>query len=527
MPSDPPPPTGPPVGVPAPEDLPHFATPSRLHPLSVVIGVPFTQIVQALFVPAAALLTTGARLTIGLVIGVVVVGSVVRILAWQRFRFSFDGQVLRISSGVVRRGHRSVDVGRIQQVEIERPLLQRLTGTATLHVETAGGSSEPAVRLAVLDRHDAEQLRHALRARRDGIDGVRGHDDAVADDRLVLALGHGRVMLAAVTGVQLFVLPALVGGALQLAGGRLTGWIEQGVDLLLSERDLLPESPVATGVGITIVVLALAVTAAAVVGLVRDGGFRLERSGTDLVVRRGLVGTHDSTVPLPRVQLVEVVRNPLRRLLGFASLRIHSAGGAGGPDRRVTIPLVPTHDVPSLLTELLPALDEVPELVAHPAAARRRALWRWLRPSTTLAVVVWTATHLVDLSVHLPGDVPWVTVVRLLVLAMLPVAAGLALADHRHLAHGIDDRIVVTRRGALSSTLRLAPLGRVQAVTSRANPFQRHLGLQTLTAHLAGPGGDLEVLDVGDARADDLRERLVEHAAASLRSPTGSSPGRH
>ncbi len=515
MPSDPPPPTGPPVAGPAPADTDGFATPSRLHPLSVVVGVPLTQLVQALFLPAAALVTTGARFTLGLVIGVVVVGSVGRVLAWRRFRFSFDGQVLRIDSGVVRRGHRSVDVGRIQQVELERPLLQRLTGTATLHVETAGGSAEPAVRLAVLRRHDAERLRHALRARRDR---PVADDAGSTDDHLVLALGHGRVMLAAVTGVQLFVLPALLGGALQFAGGRVTGWIDEAVEFLLADGDLLTASPVASAAGIAVVVLTLAVSTAAVVGLVRDGGFRVHRLGTDLVVHRGLLGTHDSTVPLPRVQLVEVLRNPLRRLLGVASLRVHSAGGAGGPDRRVTIPLVANREVAALLAELLPGLDEAPVLVRHPAAARRRALWRWLRPWTTLAVVVWATTLVADL----PVEVPFAGAARVTTLALLPVAAVLALADHRHLAHGIDDRVVATRRGALSSTLRLAPLGRVQAVTSRSTLFQRRLGLQTLIAHLAGPGGDLEVLDVGDARADVLRATLVEHAAASLRSPAGS-----
>jgi putative membrane protein len=61
---------------------------------------------------------------------------------------------------------------------------------------------------------------------------------------------------------------------------------------------------------------------------------------------------------------------------------------------------------------------------------------------------------------------------------------------------------------------------KVQAVTSRQNWFQRRLGLTTLTAHVAGPGAVIEVMDAGAADAAELHRHLSAHAA----SPTHVVP---
>ncbi len=73
-------------------------------------------------------------------------------------------------------------------------------------------------------------------------------------------------------------------------------------------------------------------------------------------------------------------------------------------------------------------------------------------------------------------------------------------------------------------TTGLAPLVKVQGVTQRASWFQRRLGLATVTAHVAGPGGDLTILDLGDGDGRQLRAGLVV-AAAAARAWTSPTPG--
>jgi putative membrane protein len=472
-----------------------------------VLGIPLRQLVQGLVVPAliGASAGPGLRAMVVIVGLILVVTFVGRVLAWQRFRFSFDGEVLRVDEGVLSRNHRALDVARIQQVEVDRSLLARVLGLAALRVETAGGSGDPEVELRVIPEADAEALRAAVRASKAALHGQRPADgagpaDAEAGaprapaDHEVVAVGLRRILLGSVTGSRLLVLPAVLAASLQFVGdaSELGG---AGLD-----PETLARRVIALGV---VAIVALLIPASLVVasaaGVLRDHGWTMRREGDDLHVTRGLLSTRQSVVPLARVQLIEVQRNWIRRVLGYAVIRVHSAGG-GGDDSRVTIPLVHTDEVDRLVGELLPGVAGVPDLTRHPSTARRRAVFRWVRASVVPAAALLAIPGL-------NGEL------RVLGAALPVVAALLGLVEYSQLAHGRTDRVLASRSGALSVTTGLAPLVKVQGVTQRASWFQRRLGLATLTAHVAGPGGDLTVLDVGDERAAALRGELTVAAA--------------
>jgi putative membrane protein len=553
MPSDPP--AVPVAGGPAPSGPPdtgRFATPQRLHPASVVLGVNLRQLLQALLFPIVAGIASGRTLTFGLllVFGLVALGY--RLLAWQRFTFSFDGEVVRVDEGVLSRNHRALDVGRIQQVELDRGAVQRLLGLASLRIETAGSSSEVEVELRVLPEPDAQALREGVRASRaralaavrqrtdpaspaaaepgDGVTDVAaegagrpgGADQTVVlDDPVRREVGRiplRHVMLAAVTGAQLLVFPAVLAAAFQFIGEVASNAVNQAIERLVETGLMAPQELLDGPRPVTIVLMVVAtilllVGTAIVTGVLREANFVVTRVGDDLHLSRGMLSTRDSVVPLRRVQLVEIQRNWARRLLGFASIRIHSAGGSADAARRVALPLVPDGEVARWVGELLPGVAAVPTLAPHPPAARRRAVLRWSRPPLVLAGLVWLLWLTVpgaglDVLPELVRDVRW------WVLALPVVAAVLGMIEYRQLAYGLTDRVVASRRGALSVSTALAPLVKVQAVSTRRSYFQRRLGLATVTARVAGPGGDVEVLDVGEQAGIELHAELARHAAS-------------
>jgi putative membrane protein len=498
-----------------------FARPRRLHPASVVLGVDLRQLIQAVAFPVFATVAAGRGLTIGLLLVFAVVGLGIRVLAWQRFTFSFDGEVLRVAEGVLSRNQRALDVARIQQVEIDRSWVHRAVGLASLRVETAGSSSEVEVELRVIPVGDAEALRDAVRASKAAITGATRPatgDDGVLEGtrrREILHVPAGHVVLAAVTGVRLLVLPAVLVGALQLVGQNTSETIDGAVDLLAGAGLLGPDGfrpPTLTAALVAgAVVLVASVVTAIVVGLLRDANYRVTLVGDDLHVSRGLVSTRESVLPLRRVQLVDIQRNWLRRLLGFAAVRVHSAGGSGAADRRVTVPLLRDGAVDPFVREVLPGVPGVPALTPHPRTAMRRAIFRWSRPALVVAATVWA----------LPAWTPVVLpdAARPASVGLVVVAVVLAVVEYRQLAHGITGRVVAARRGALSVSTSLAPVVKVQGASTRANLFQRRLGLATVTAHVAGPGGDVEILDTSTGAAAELQARLTEHAARPVVVP--------
>jgi putative membrane protein len=514
-----PPPPGP--GAPPPAGA-EFREPRRLHPASVLLGIPLTQLVQALFFPVAATLAAPAGVTLGLLGMVAVVGLAVRALDWRLRTYSFDGEVLRVDHGVLSRNHRSLDVARIQQVEIQRGAIQRLVGLAAIRVETAGSASEPEVDLRVVPEADAVALRAAVRASKARLQGTAGATEPGGDGtttpagQAVLEVPLRHVVLASVTGARLLVLPAVVGALLQFVGNQVGPFIDEVLERAI-EAGLAGGTPAIVGPGWRIIALAtvatlvLAVVTAIVVGILRDANFRIERHGEDLHVSRGLLSTRDSVVPLRRIQLVEIQRNWLRRALGYATVRVRSAGGSAGGDGRVTVPLLPVADVDELLGRLLPNVTGVPPLTAHPPAALRRALFRWLRPPALLLAIVYGLPALVPAT-----DVALLETARPYLWVLLPLNALLAAVEYRHLAHAATPLVVVARSGALSITTQVAPVVKVQALTSRRSLFQRRLGLTTMLAHVAGPGALLTVLDADVADAGALHERLTGHAASPI-----------
>jgi putative membrane protein len=512
---------------PVPVETRRFATPQHLHPASIVLGVNLRQAIQALLFPVIAGFAAGGVFTLGFLVTIGVVALVYRAIAWQRFTFAFDGEVVRVEEGVLSRNRRSLDVARIQQVEIDRSAIQRLLGLAALRIETAGTSTEVEVELRVLPEDDAVALRDAVRAMRaralaGGGPAATSVPEAEPATAEIVRVPLTHVLVAAVTGAQLLVFPAVLLASLQFLGELMTAYLERALEQLVATGLVAPEELVVGPGWRTVAIVAvgavvLSIVTAVVVGLLREANFTAIRVDDDLHLTRGLLSTRDSVVPLRRVQLVEVQRNWARRLLGFAAIRIHSAGGSADASRRVGIPLVPDTEVDRLVGALLPGVPGIPALTGHPPAALRRSVLRWVRPGLVPPAVVWVVW--VVLPAELAGAVGWLGPARWYALAIPVVAALLGAVEYGQLAHGLTDRVLASRAGALSVTTAVAPVVKVQAASTRRSYFQRRLGLSTVTAHVAGPGGDVHVLDAGVAAASELHLRLTVHAASPAAAP--------
>ena len=102
------------------------------------------------------------------------------------------------------------------------------------------------------------------------------------------------------------------------------GWLVLSGIALIVSKILLAESSFSSALPIAVLLVALAVVAIAPQRTYRRLRYRL----TDrfLQVVRGWLFHTDTIVPLVRVQHLDVVRGPLDKLFGTASLVLHTAG---------------------------------------------------------------------------------------------------------------------------------------------------------------------------------------------------------
>jgi putative membrane protein len=283
-------------------------------------------------------------------------------------RYRIEGDDLRVDTGVLFRRTRHVRLGRLQAVDVVRPLVARFLGLAELRLEVAGGSDSEG-RLAYLSEADAQRLRAELLARAAGL----RPDEPEAPEHVLI-----HVPVTAIVGAVV-----------------LSSWF---VGTLLV-------------VAVVVVVAAVTKDFAAFVALapaglgVAAGAWREFSGGFDFTVaespdglrlRHGLIEHRSQTVPPGRVQSLRLVEPLLWRRVGWARVEVNVAGYSGGGEQAaqqtsILLPVAPRPVALALVARVLPGVDiDAVPLEGVPERARWRLpiWWRALACGADGAVFV-------------------------------------------------------------------------------------------------------------------------------------------
>jgi putative membrane protein len=385
-----------------------------------------------------------------IVLAMLAAGAVYGTASWLRTKYWIESDELRVDTGIVSRQSRRIRVDRLQGIDIVQPFVARVFGLAELKMDVAGGGSGEGS-LAFLSLKDAQDLREVLLSRRDAVRAGLTPDRPAGPEA---PPARDRVVARLDLGTLLLSLllsPETVVFAVLAAalGGVFVGFGEMG--------GIAAVVPVLGGFALT-----------QLRKLTAYYDFTVLTTPNGLQVRRGLFERSTQTVTLSRVQGVVVTEPLMWRGLGWAKLDVAVAGtsgsdGDGGPSASTVMPAADRAMVMALARTLLEASGSPdPDAVA-------------LSPP--------------------PPRAKWV-----------------APVGRRFLGVGIDDDLVVSRRGVLSRRTHVVPHARVQSLQVHQGPVQRRLGLADL--RVDSPPGPVSVL----ARHRDAREARalldLENAAA-------------
>lgn len=514
----------------------------KLHPLTALrdAGAYGTQggslgIVAGIVGTATGVLPSAA--VVVLVAVGAVVGAAFGVARYAVFRYELGERTLAIRSGVVQRQEREIPLERVQNVDVQQSILQRLFGVAVVRFETAGGGQTEG-QLRFVGAEEAASLQSELRRRKRAARG-EAEEGAAADEpepELLFELSRRRLAMLAAVSFRWGVVPLLAFGG-PIVDDLLLRVFRRVVVPVLLDGDLSPSNPRLLGVvagGVAAYLLLTWVVSAAIT-VVQYHGFRLARVGDELVYERGLLRRYSGTVPLDKVQSLAVEANAPMRALGYAALRIETAGyapGSGGNGDATAPSAVPLADRAAVLS-LAAAIEDVEDLSVErpPRRARRRYVGRYSLVALGLAVPM-AAVH------------TWV--IPLGVFWALPALALLAAAPWAHLTwanrgHRTDATHFVTRTGVWRRRTRIVPYYRLQTVLTERSVFQRRWGLASVVGDTAATGfrrGQQATafdLDLGRARSvhetlrarlqADLRRRAEAADERAARGPVGDAPG--
>jgi len=436
---------------------------------------------------------------------------------WATLRYRVRDGRLEIRSGLINRQVRLIGPERIQNSELVRNPLHRVAGLVEVRLETAGGQQTEGL-LSALTRDDAQRLMARLEALRRAAASVREPEEEAAEPGQALL----RQSLAELVGFGLS--SRRVGVIAVGAAVLLELWQQLGhADGEVLQQGLHPGFLA----GVLLAGIVVGILLALANAILRHYDFLLFKQQDRLVIEQGLLTRRRVELPRKRIQLLRIDEPLLRRLMGFATLQVETAGMAAGPDgmrqAEASIPMVERSRIHEICGMLLDHLDVDPwggDLLPAPA----RAMWwgqqRALR--NTLLVLV--------LALVLGGT--W----GALGLLTWPLFAVSAWLDWRWQAWRVTENLVVARRGFWLRRTWILPRAKVQAAHRLQGPLMRIWGLSLVLVKMAGNRVWLPPLRWDDAgtclrlaaagRALAGRERDIFRQAPQLEDGAAATPER-
>ena len=476
--------------------------------------------------------TPSAALVIPLGILVIVATGV---LKYWFFRFRLEEDRILIRQGVFRKTALDLPFNRVQGINVERSLVDRILGLVTLSLDTAGSVTAEG-QLPSVTAELADRLRtRVAEDSRAGVAEAAGGEEQASDEAipavppraevtgdLVLKLPAADIVRIGLANWNIVLVAAFFGLYMELIDmnqAAVESFFASAEAAFRAAGELIQAMLVA---GSALAVLAALIGAA----FLRHHDFTLWREGTAFRSRAGLLTQKEVVVETARIQQLTLSQNlPMRLFRGFR-LRMLPAAPLQGQDGETVagMHLAEVLQVPWLRD---PAADDLRSRVFGPEGQGltllpRSGSFRRVSPHYVhiLTLRISAVSALVGAPVLLStgGIEPvWGAPAGALIwwLASLPPAALIAWQRWRHQGYLHDDDGLASRSGFFGRKVDAFLFRKAQSVTVRQSPLQRRKGLATLQVELACGRVAVPHIDHGEARR--LRDHMLYRVESSHR----------
>ena len=466
------------------------------------------------------------------------------VLRYWFFRFRVDEDRIHIRQGIARRTALDLPFDRVQGINVERSLLDRILGLVTVGLDTAGSAAVEG-QLPSVTSELADDLRTRIRAYRPTGEAAEG---GVGDSRVAPSERVARPPSAPAESLGQVVHQLSPGDIVRIGlanrnlvvAAAVLGLFGQSMDF--AEDRLRPtfESASEAFVGASGLVQALAVVSLVLAGLaivlsgafLRYHGFTLWREGAAYRTRAGLLTQREVVVETRKVQQLSLSHNLVMRLLRRHRLRALPAAtlpGQGGDAQGVhvaevlEVPVLRGPEAEDLRTRLFGREGRGLSLLPQTAGFRRvsphyvRALTLRISSTTALVSLPFLVAVLMAPAEPLPGGVVGGVVLGALLvwLASIPVAALIAWVRWRRQGYLHDDDGLASRSGFLGRRVDAFLFRKAQDVAVSQSPLQARKGLATLRVQLACGKVVVPYLELGVASR--LRDHVLYRVESSQR----------
>ena len=265
-------------------------------------------------------------------LGVLIIACLSAVVQYWKFTFQVTHDALVIRRGLLERERITIAFERIQMVNLEQSLWQRVFGVMSLKVDTAG-SSGAEVELAALKVQDAKALKAVLSSE---VNEQSAGTPAPADERdgeQLIALSWGRLFKVGLTQNHLRNAMIAFGSIVALAEpleGVLSDWLS---DVPMYTWFLLKFLWVLLIPIFTIGVVVVGMLVSLIGAVLRYYELQVRAQAEGLELSGGLLKKFEFKIPLHKVQMLEGSSSVLQRLVGFETFKVHQARAQSDPSQ--------------------------------------------------------------------------------------------------------------------------------------------------------------------------------------------------
>jgi putative membrane protein len=444
---------------------------------------------------------------------------------------------------VLKKTDSRVSFERIHSINVKANIVERIFGVVSFSLDTAGGQADADLTIPSIRKPLAEELRRHIYEKK----GLSESDDVPAFwDVPRRAQGDGQAPPAGDARGWKTVVPRPAPAGRDafsrsyrirpaelflhgLSNGNAILYIFIGVFFLSQFLDVpgvedvvsdVTDSAIRTLVSLSVffvaliafVVLAIAWAVSVIVSIFKFFGFVVQRRGNRIEIERGLLTRRTTGCAVDRIQEMHIRRPPLRRLIGYAEIRVEMAAGVGGmPDTNEELgisihPFIRYREIDGFLREILPEFADAPkaEFGLPPVSLLRTFLWFFIRSAVPVAAAFIFAWFLFrDITPGFPLE-------GVLALALILFLAFLCVTAYRSWKGrglAINDDFLVMKRGAYTFTTMTVPRRKIQLAHSQQNFFQKKVRVAHVEVNSAAKGGAGErIHDVSEEQAFSVLE---------------------
>ncbi len=442
---------------------------------------------------------------LGALYGVIIFPSIV--LSYYYYTYLITPDEVVINSGVFSRKQRNIPVDRIQNIDQTQNFLQKIMGIVKVRIETAGGG-ETEGNLEFVKKDDAERIKLIIRKYQVESDEKPEIDEAVEfvetpqyenEEETIFSMDWKQVLLYGALRFRPLVLVIVawifsfgqqffyLGDFEEVAENEIRSYVEN-LDVL----------------NIVLVVIVTVVTALLVswmldIALTFNSFYKFTLSSGDnkLYTTSGLFSSKKSTIPLKKLQSIQIYTNFIRRKLGFYGLSLQTAGYVLKEAKGSEV-LVPFTKFESLV-ELAKKIRDFafPDNFTNVSRKTiRRSVVRYL---------IYIIPGAVSAFLLLPG--------LLWALLITPLFYYLAVLRYQYRGYHYSKDTIIIKQGFFYQYITIIPLEKIQTLSINESFFQRRLSLATLSIDTAAfySMGGASIIDIEKDDAARIMDEINEY----------------